>query len=517
VVNLATGEPIRKVELTLSPMSSTPSGRGVSYNASTDAQGKFSIENVEPGTYTLSAQKTGFLQARYGARGPMQMGTPLTVSAGQVQKDLLFKLTPQGAISGRVFDDEGEPLQYAMVQVMTERFYRGSRQMMPSGGISTNDRGEYRLANLAPGKYILMATPPNRTNPMAPPAKPPDGQPETGLVPVYFPGAADVSQAAKIDLAPGAELTGHDLRLRRERVVRVKGKVVDGATGTPVKDVMVSVMPRANVTFNRMGTPVRGDDGEFEIANVAAGSYNLYVNSMRGDERSTGMQPLDVGDQNIEGVVVRLNPPQSVSGSITVEGDQKLSLSSIRVSLTPSQQGAVLGIGGPPSGTVQDDGTFVLKNTSPGKYSVILYGPTVGFYVKSVKVAGQELSGRELDWSGGVGAGPIQITVSTKGAQLAGRVEKDGGAAPGAMVVLVPEESRRTKGWLYKVGASDQTGAFSIKGIPPGEYKAFAWESVDFGAYEDPEFLKPFESKGVKIKLAEGDSQSVQIKVIPPE
>jgi hypothetical protein len=30
------------------------------------------------------------------------------------------------------------------------------------------------------------------------------------------------------------------------------------------------------------------------------------------------------------------------------------------------------------------------------------------------------------------------------------------------------------------------------------QIEVFAWEQVDYGAYIDPEFLKPFESQGFK-------------------
>jgi hypothetical protein len=42
----------------------------------------------------------------------------------------------------------------------------------------------------------------------------------------------------------------------------------------------------------------------------------------------------------------------------------------------------------------------------------------------------------------------------------------------------------------------------------------FSWDEVEEGAWEDPEFLKPFEGKGEKVTLQEGDAKSVNLTTI---
>jgi hypothetical protein len=71
---------------------------------------------------------------------------------------------------------------------------------------------------------------------------------------------------------------------------------------------------------------------------------------------------------------------------------------------------------------------------------------------------------------------------------------KDDLPAPGAIVVLVPDAGSRQKPDQYKTSTTDQYGHFKILGVPPGHYQAFAWEKVDEGAYDDPDFLKPLAS-----------------------
>jgi hypothetical protein len=81
-------------------------------------------------------------------------------------------------------------------------------------------------------------------------------------------------------------------------------------------------------------------------------------------------------------------------------------------------------------------------------------------------------------------------------------------------VVLVSDEAHRGHSRLYKHATTDQFGHFDLRGIAPGDYKLFSWEEVEDGAWEDPDFLKPFEEKGERVSLQEGDVKTVDIVAI---
>lgn len=123
-VNLLSGEPVRRAKLTLRQVG----GRRVALTAVTDAEGRFLFQNAEPGSYLLSAERTGFLRMEYGARSASSAGAPLTLAAGQRLRDLEFKLTPQGVITGRVVDEEGEPLAGVEVAAMRQRAFGSQRR-----------------------------------------------------------------------------------------------------------------------------------------------------------------------------------------------------------------------------------------------------------------------------------------------------------------------------------------------------------------------------------------------------
>ncbi len=56
-------------------------------------------------------------------------------------------------------------------------------------------------------------------------------------------------------------------------------------------------------------------------------------------------------------------------------------------------------------------------------------------------------------------------------------------------MVLVPDPPHRGEKRLFKSITTDQNGHFVLQGIPPGDYKVFAWENIEHGAYTIPEFL----------------------------
>jgi hypothetical protein len=56
---------------------------------------------------------------------------------------------------------------------------------------------------------------------------------------------------------------------------------------------------------------------------------------------------------------------------------------------------------------------------------------------------------------------------------------------------------------------------FVLQGISPCDYKVFAWETIESGAYTSPDFLQPYESLGESVHVSEGSHNSVQVDLIP--
>jgi hypothetical protein len=170
-------------------------------------------------------------------------------------------------------------------------------------------------------------------------------------------------------------------------------------------------------------------------------------------------------------------------------------------------------MGGVPLQT-KPDGTFVGNNVTASKFRLRPMSMPDSTYLKSVRVGPREAPDSILDFSSGAAA-PVEITISAKAAQIDGTIhDSHQQPVPNAAVILAPDPSKRDQIQLFKQTLADQYGAFTIKGLPPGEYTLFSWEQMEEGAWQDPDFLKKYETDGIKVKVDEGGKETAKVKMI---
>src|ERR1022692_189678 len=134
VRNSVSGMPIERAHVSLRRYNS---GGFDKYGALTNAEGKFRITGVPAGSYQVTLERVGYVPPLEVTRGTV------TLSPDEKKDNLQLKLVPLGAISGRVLDADGQPVEG--LQVHAEQ---GERTMR-SG--ATDDRGQYRIGGLGPG------------------------------------------------------------------------------------------------------------------------------------------------------------------------------------------------------------------------------------------------------------------------------------------------------------------------------------------------------------------------------
>lgn len=515
----AGGEPLRKAEVQLrsagagGPSSRMPQAeRQSAWTHTTDASGAFSFDAVSPGTYTLTVQRNGYVRSDGAGRTGRGSSASLTVAPGQEITGVTVKLSPHSVIAGKVTDEDGEPVAFAAVQVLRERWTNGRRQFVPMSGGTTNDLGEYRVHGLIHGHYYLTVSDNRRSpTPFGGSVRRADGAPDMNYAPLFYPGVVDMAQAVPVTLAPGQEMRGADFQLRKVPTFRVRGKVLD-VSGKPAMYTAVMAMPAEGgwAGVRAMGV-VRRADGAFEIAGLQPGSYNLVVQrgGGRGDRdapRGTARMPVQVGNRDLEGVIVQMQSALDINGTIRVAGEG-VQLGSARVMAEPLE-GTGPGFG---SGETQTkpDGTWFVHGLAPGKYRFGVAGLPQGTYVKSVSVGGQDITaGASISAS----ASGVEVVLGTDAPEITGAVTKaDKQPMPNATVVLVPEMSRREQYWLFRTTAADQNGSFRLAGFPPGQYSVYAFENIEDGQWYSPEFLKSVDGKGSTVTLKEGSRETVQV------
>jgi hypothetical protein len=520
VVNAVTGEPLKKVHLTMRPLG-VPNG--VPYGTMTDNAGHFLIDDVDPGRYNFAASRNGFVTQTYSAQGSTNRNTLLTLTSGEKLKEIVFKLTPQGVISGRILDEDGEPLANVAVQCLVYRYQRGRRQLVNQNGGSTNDLGEFRLYGLSPGKYVISATyqlrdmfvttTPERIVGTAQAIQ----AAEEGYATTYYPNSTSPDNASALEITPGAQISGINMTLVRIRTVRIKGHLNVGAAPEARRNINVMLMPRDNTGFGMPRAMVRGIDaqGNFQLRGVTPGSYILRANYNADNKQYSARLPLEVGNSNIEGIELDMQPPAEIDGHVVIEENGDLKGANLQVFLQPKVMGPMIGGGG---GPVKDDQTFKLMNVGPDLYDINVFGLPESFYLKSIRLGEQDVTDTGVDFTQGVPAGILTMILNPNGGQVDGAVQNaKGDAAAGATVTLIPDAEHRSISWMYKTANTDQNGYFTVKGVRPGEYKIYAWEDIEPGAQQDPDFLKPHESAGEAVSVKESSHGTVQLKLVPAE
>jgi hypothetical protein len=520
VVNAASGEPLRRASILLMRAEPTAGENGppLTYSGLSNSSGQFVMKDIEPGKYRLTANRNGYVPLIYGARSQGRGGTTLSLTRQQRLTDVTLKLTPHAVIVGRILDEEGEPVPNARIMLQGYRYIQGRKQLSPAGGgNNTNDLGEYRIFGVAPGKYYLSVTP-TVTAPMFAIDRSATAGPEEDYVPTYYPGTTDPTAASQLDVAAGAQLRGVDMTLSKGRTVHVKGHVTHGLPGR--QNISVLIAPRNPGGFmgNLRSNPVDAA-GNFDIRNVTPGAYTLTAMINDGATSRQGRILVEVGSVNLEGLNVVIAAGTTVKGRIHAESEAApVDLATIRLMLQPREPANIM-FSVPSQGKPDQDGVFELKNASPDRYNLTVFGLPAGSYVKSIGTDHVDVLASGLDLTSGA-PGMLEVVISPKAATMSGTIQhpKTGNPVPGASVVLVPQEKeRRGQQSFYKTITSDQDGAFSLTSLAPGEYKAYAWEDVESGAYLDTDFMKPFEGKGEAVTLREGDRKSVPLKLIPAD
>ena len=521
-VNSVTGEPVPDVRLTLRAL---PPGTD-SQNLSSDAEGRFSFEDMEPGSYVLSANRPGSLNEVYGARSRGASGIPLTLSAGQILKDIEFKLSPLGVISGKVVDEEDKPVRGARVAASaTDGSLRGF------GAATTDAAGEFRVPGLGPGSYVLRATPAREPETKTVPSSAPKPvKLAEHLLPTYFPSAPDAAAAVPLEVAPGVELSGITIVLRKGRLddprFHVRGTIVPWSPAASLAGVSLGLEPRAqthvaiggNVMVVSFGSGNPGGaaparDGSFDLGDVRPGSYFLTATQKTGAQATLGRVRVDISSADVAGVVLRIGEPLKILGTMKMEGQDESDLAGVGLELRLLDGPLIKAH----RTTLSAERGFSLEEVAPDKHQLLVSGLPEGAYVKSIRVGGQETIGSVLDLTDMQAVVRLDILVSPNGATVEGVANDGDNPAPGAWIALVPDPLGPESASRQQSVTAGGNGKFVFRGLAPGEYRLYAFQEAQLLGFVDPDLFSPYQSKSTKLTVRQGERKSADLTVLKTE
>jgi len=508
VFDATTGQPLKKAWVTA--RSADRGGRGGS-TAVTNAEGRFVLRDLDAGRYLLSSQRNGYVSQSYGQKNAGEQGTTISLNAGQKLTDITFRLIQGGVISGRVVDEDSEPLSRVQVQALQFRYMQGRRRLLPAGMALSDDRGEYRIFGVRPGQVYVRAMlrglnisgPGEAVDPTAPTET-------TSYPPVFYPGVQDASQASTLTVRGGDEMRV-DFSLTPQRSYSVSGRVVGGVQGTSGRGAWLMLVKRGEGEFAfgpGINTTVR-DDNTFSLRQVLPGSYNLIAQQQDDKLSASARVEVDVREGNVQGLIVSLSPKVDVSGRVTLDSSNPAARpSDIRISLSPEDtQDFMRGA----YAQTKEDGTFTFQAAPDERYKLSVFGSPPDMYLKSATDGRQDVLEKGFSTSS---SRRLDLVFAT-GAKVAGTIAStDNNPEPGVTVVLAPEKRFAFLADPFRTATTDQNGRYQIQGLRPGSYRVYAFEHLEPGAYEDEDWLKGFADRAQTLRISEATQETLDLKPI---
>ena len=165
---------------------------------------------------------------------------------------------------------------------------------------------------------------------------------------------------------------------------------------------------------------------------------------------------------------------------------------------------------------------FSIPRVQRGTYSVNVSGLPEDLYMKAAEFASAEGLRKDalakpfdVDDSADAAASELKILIGLDGGRIGGAVfDRNNQRFPGAQVILVPESESRFRLDRYRYAVAGEDGTFSLRGIAPGEYKLFAWDSIEANGELNTEYMRGYEPFGTTVRIASGENPALPLRVI---
>ena len=519
VVHALTGEPLAGVTVTLS-LSPTaepeqqrvfdtaprylPPTRSEIRPVVTSSDGRFRFPGLAPGKYSLAGARRGFSQQAFDQHE--QYSTAIIVGPDKDASNLVFRLTPDSSIGGRIVDEHNEPVPNAQVLLFRDGLQNGRRGIYRVQQTNSSDEGVYRFAHLRQGKFYIAveATPwyaqygnmRGRVNAMrdgaggASAQQVDDGSSALDFAfPVTFhPGVTDSARAEAIDLKAGQRETV-DFALGAIPSLHVR---INTGAGEPGQAVTATLMQQIfdSPDLGQRGRNMSYNQGVIEISGVTPGHYLLQLHSNsqnRFPPTPLSAREIDINSSmevNANDVPTGVN----VTGTLRFEGPSSSDTSRVVLRRRGFAAPVQLTVG--PKGEISSS-----QPVPPDTYDVAV--PVNGYQISQVAVSGGRLKGQSVQ----IGTSDVRLTLvaAKASARVEGFARKGGKPLAGAMIVLVPEDVDRPL--LYRRDQSDSDGSFLLAAVTPGKYTVVAIENGWDLEWSKPEVIRPYLAAGSAVQV----------------
>ena len=551
VVEDAEGRPLRRAAVQLASTALMTTRQFF-----TRDDGSFVFDGLPPGSYSLSASRSGYMNTQFGAQRQGGTGSAIALAADQQMTKIVLKLSRYAAITGVVYDQNGEPAAGIAVEAMRYTMRTGSRLLSSVYGraILTDDRGVFRLSGLLPGEYYVAAGPPLLAPidvqvlstvdvdralqllkaPAATAAEITFERQRQAFAPVFYPGAVEFSAAQTITLRQGEERGGVDVRLQLVPAARVTGTVTP-SDGRTVAGLEVTAMPISDKSSLELFNPYFGrtiftdPQGRFAFPTLIPGRYTIIVTS--GQPGIPPQQTRPVAHWALADIVVAgadINLDLTLQAGATVSG--KVIFNGATPPPNPREAGVrgsfqILDWPAPSvlsdpaalnSLIVQPDGSFVATGLPPGRYRLTSQSTMPVWALRSTLVNGVDSLDTPFVVRPGQNIDNASIVFTDRPAEISGTLQTIAGTPTADLFIIVfaadksfwTPSSRRNA-----MARPTSAGQYAFKNLPPGDYLVVAVTDAETGDWWNPAWLEPLAAVASKITLAEGEKKTLDLRI----
>jgi hypothetical protein len=523
----ATGQPAPDLIVTAEPVAQPGATIALAETRweRTDDLGRFRVHTLIPGAYRLRVsaplRTSGRGMFYPGTEDPEQAAT-ITAVSGETAAPLDFVVEspasiPQApthpvrrAMEGRILDEFGEPISGVSIQALvrgaTGRLFAPTPAALYNGW--TDDRGVFRLFNLPPGDYYLLARSGlfGNANTWMSSFK---VDAPLGFAPTFYPGASEMSGAGIVSLLAGTDLTGLDFSLVPDGVTTFAGNVVDHG-GQPVRNTDITINSLQSLLLTRRTTDA---SGRFQVKGVPEGSHVVVVRTQELMGSMTTTVPPATGPQFVN-VTLGVRPVRRVEGVVRFEGSGPRP---DRVDVLMRQSGP--DSPGPVTFSVvaapDADGWFTLRHFIKAG---VIRTTASGWILKSVVLEGRDITDVPFNFLDADVSG-VEVTLTNRTGSVEGTVIDGDVRRSNASVIFYAADPSQIGPWtrLVATARSGEGGRFVVKDMTPGRYFAVAMtepapDAVNVGAG----LLDRVRAFAVPINVSEGSNGPLTLKLAKP-
>jgi hypothetical protein len=501
VVNKISGAPLAQTRVTISDVKHPNAVRSMV----TSENGHFEFGQLGQGKYSLQGARRGFVGAAYDQHE--QYSTAIVSGASIDTENLILRLNPSALVSGTVLDESGEPVRQATVSLYRESHNEGTSRVVQVSGTITDDLGSYEFPFLVPGNYFVSATakPWYAVHPASSGGQGTSGFPaavdrslDVAYPATYYGDTTDPDQAPPIPLKGGDHLA-IQIRLAPVPALHLRFHVSDDGQ----RGFSMPTLGRKAFDSDQY-IPSDGlqsiSPGVYEMTGVPAGEYSVRAG---GGSGSHTLNNVDLVNDGQEVDIANGETVSGVQATVQILGQKELP-AELRIGLSDGHRNVVT------TKTTDAKGEVRFDDVEPGKYAVLAWSSGKAYAVTRVSSHGSDMPGHTLNVVAGSAPADIVITLVTGTTNVEGVASHAGKGAPGAMIVLVPEDPENHRE-LFRRDQSDLDGSFNLPNVVPGTYTVLAIENGWDLDWSQPAVIVQYAKHAQSLKVPAQAQDSVHV------